>query len=187
MDGRFVPNITMGPVIVGACRRSTSLPLDVHLMIAEPERFIPAFADAGADYLTIHAEATPHLHRVLQVIHGAQVKAGLAVNPLTPLEIYRDALPELDLALLMSVNPGFGGQSFIPASLDRLSRLRSLRDELNPECVIEVDGGINAGTATRAVRAGAQWLVAGSSIFNQQASIAENLAALSAAANVSSG
>ncbi|HEX7002975.1 MAG TPA: ribulose-phosphate 3-epimerase [Trueperaceae bacterium] len=182
MDGRFVPNITIGPLIVEACRRSTELPLDVHLMIVEPERYIDAFAAAGATNITVHAEATPHVHRALQMIHDAGAGAGLAVNPLTPLEVLGEALPDLDLALVMSVNPGFGGQSFIRGALGRLAKLAEWRDELNPACTIEVDGGMNGSTAAGAVEAGAQILVAGSAIFNEQGSIARNLAELRVAA-----
>ena len=178
MDGQFVPNITIGPLIVEACRRSTDLPLDVHLMIVEPERYIDSFAAAGASNITIHAEATPHVHRALQLIHASGAKAGLAVNPLTPLGVFLEALPELDLALIMSVNPGFGGQSFIPGSLSRLKTVKEWRDNLNPECAIEVDGGINRETASDAVSAGAEILVAGSAIFNDDGTIAGNLGAL---------
>jgi ribulose-phosphate 3-epimerase len=182
MDGQFVPNITIGPAVVAACRRATRLPLDVHLMIVHPERFVEAFADAGADYLTIQGEATPHVHRALQMIRRAGAKPGLALNPLTPLGLFEEALPYLDLALVMSVNPGFGGQSFIPASLERLRTVRKWRDDLNTGCAIEVDGGINQGTAGSAVEAGAELLVAGSAIFNEEGSVAENLGALRRAA-----
>ena len=178
MDGQFVPNITIGPLIVEACRRSTEQPLDVHLMIVQPERYIEAFAQAGASSITVHAEATPHVHRALQMIHDAGVEAGLALNPLTPLDVYRDALPELELALIMSVNPGFGGQSFIPGSLERLRTLAGWRDERNPDCQIEVDGGINTRTAAEAVAAGAEILVAGSAVFNDSGTVTENLGAL---------
>lgn len=182
MDGRFVPNITIGPVVVEACRRATRLPLDVHLMISEPERYVSDFADAGADRLTIHAEATAHLHRALQLIRDSGVSTGLAVNPLTPLEVFRDALPSLDLALVMSVNPGFGGQQFIARTLERLRRLREWRDEMASTCVIEVDGGINEGTTAAAVAAGAEILVAGSAVFGGSGSVADNIAGLRAAA-----
>lgn len=182
MDGHFVPNITVGPLIVAACRTSTDLPLDVHLMIEEPERYVEAFTAAGASNITIHAEATPHVHRALQMIHDSGARAGLAVNPLTPLDMFRDALPDLDLALIMSVNPGFGGQSFIPGSLDRLRTLRTWRHDLNQECMIEVDGGINTETAAEVVRSGADILVAGSAIFNEQGTVADNLAELRGAA-----
>ena len=178
MDGHFVPNITLGPLVVEACRRATELPLDVHLMIQAPERFIDRFARAGAACLTVHAEAAPHLHRLLQMIHHHEIKAGLAVNPLTPLTVFEEALPYLDRALIMSVNPGFGGQAFIPASLSRIARLKKLRDALNPGCEIEVDGGVVPENSGSLHRAGTDILVAGSAIFNQHASVRENLAAL---------
>ena len=178
MDGRFVPNITMGFVVVEALRAVTRLPLDVHLMIAEPERYVERFVAAGADGVTIHAEATPHVHRALQLIRLAGARAGLAVNPATPLDWFEDVLDELDLALLMSVNPGFGGQKFIPRSLERLERLASLRERINPEARIEVDGGVGPANAAELVRRGADVLVAGSAVFNDRASIAQNLRAL---------
>ncbi len=178
MDGRFVPNITMGFVVVEALRTVTRLPLDVHLMIAEPERYVERFVAAGADGVTIHAEATPHVHRALQLIRLAGARAGLAVNPATPLDWFEDVLDELDLALLMSVNPGFGGQKFIPRSLERLERLASLRERINPEARIEVDGGVGPANAAELVRRGADVLVAGSAVFNDRASIAQNLRAL---------
>lgn len=180
MDGQFVPNITLGPLIVRACKRVTRLPLDVHLMIVQPERFLEVFAEAGADTLTIHAEATPHLHSALQTIRTSGARAGLAVNPVTPLHVYREALPFIDRALLMSVNPGFGGQSFIDSTLRRLVTLSDWRDDLNPNCDIEVDGGIDRHTAPRAVEAGAEILVAGSAVFSGMDSVQENLAALRA-------
>lgn len=175
MDGRFVPNITLGPLVVAACRKVTALPLDVHLMIAEPEGYLEPFADAGADILTVHAEATPHVHRALERIHELGVKPGLAVNPLTPLAVFEEALPMLELALVMSVNPGFGGQRFIPSSLSRLERLREWRDALNPACELEVDGGIDADTILPAARAGADIVVAGSAVFGGTATVADNL------------
>lgn len=182
MDGHFVPNITMGPVVVAAARRSTSLPLDVHLMIDQPERYVDAFAKAGADIVHVHAEVAPHLHRLLQQMRESGVRVGLALNPLTPLTVLDDALPYLDAVLLMTVNPGFGGQEFIPASIERIAAVRELRDARNPECLIEVDGGIARGTAPRVCAAGAQVLVAGSAIFGGHGSVAENIAALRAAA-----
>ena len=154
MDGHFVPNITLGPMIVQACKRVTKLPLDVHLMIAEPERYLETFAEAGADILTLHAEATPHIHRALQVIRESGTRAGLALNPITPLEVVKEALPYLDLALVMSVNPGFGGQTFIEATLRRLRTVRGWIDEINPNCELEVDGGIDRNTAPRVAHAG---------------------------------
>ncbi len=175
MDGRFVPNISYGPAVVEACRRATELPLDVHLMIVEPDRYVGDFASAGADIITVHAEASVHLHRTLTGIREHGVQAGLAVNPLTPLDVFLQALPLLDLALIMSVNPGFGGQSFIDATTARLQLLREWRNELAPECIIEVDGGITSVTAPMAASAGADLLVAGSSVFGGPATVAENL------------
>ncbi len=177
MDGQFVPNITIGPLIIKACKRSVSLPLDVHLMIVEPEKYVEDFARAGADHITIHAEATSHMHRALESIKTLGCKAGLAVNPLTPLELFKDALPLLDIALLMTVNPGFGGQEFISLSLGRIERLRKYIEEINPQCELEVDGGINLTTGKDALAAGANVLVAGSAIFNQQNTILANIKA----------
>lgn len=176
MDGRFVPNISMGLVVVEALRRISPLPLDVHLMIVEPERYIADFARAGAHYLTFHPEATPHAHRVLQQIKEQGVRAGMAVNPGTPLEYFTPLLGDLDLALLMTVNPGFGGQKFIGRSLERLRVLKQMRDRLNPDCLLEVDGGINRHTAPQVVAQGADILVAGSAVFD--GSIRENIALL---------
>lgn len=178
MDGRFVPNISMGLVVVEALKRVARVPLDVHLMIVEPERYLEDFARAGADHLTVHAEATPHAHRAVQRIRELGLKAGLAINPGTPLGFFKPLLPDLDIALLMTVNPGFGGQSFIAGSLPRLRLLRQMADEMNPACLIEVDGGINRETARQCAEAGAQVLVAGSSVFNGKASVAHNLQAL---------
>ena len=177
MDGQFVPNITIGPLIVEACKRTTNLPLDVHLMIVEPERYIKNFRDAGADHITIHAEATPHAHRALQMIKESGAKTGLVVNPLTPLEVFKEALPMLDIALLMSVNPGFGGQRFIESTLARLKTLSAWRDTLNPACEIEVDGGVKVHNIAEIHAAGADVLVAGSAAF-EDGKIQENIAAL---------
>lgn len=174
MDGRFVPNLTFGPLVVEAIRGVTRLPLDVHLMIAEPERYLEDFARAGADLITFHAEATPHAHRGLQRIKELGKRAGLAVNPGTPLEALTHLLPELDLALVMSVNPGFGGQRYIPATTDRIKRLANLKAHLNPECLLEVDGGIKPENAAEVCRAGADVLVVGSALFNRQP-LAHNL------------
>ncbi len=168
MDGRFVPNLTFGPLVVEAIRKVTGLPLDVHLMIVEPERYLKDFAQAGADWITVHAEATPHAHRAVQQIKELGKKAGLAINPATPLEAMLPLLPELDLALLMSVNPGFGGQKYIAASTERIRRLRALRDELSPGCLIQVDGGIKPENVAEVYRAGADVVVAGSALFNNQ-------------------
>jgi len=178
MDGYFVPNITVGPLVVQACKRATKLPIDVHLMIREPERYIDSFIEAGANIITVHAEATPHVHRALQLIRESGARAGLAVNPLTPLSVFRDALPYCDLALVMTVNPGFGGQQFIESSLKRILTLADWREELNPYCEIEVDGGISAKTAPQVVEAGATVLVAGTNIFSGIDSIQNNIAAL---------
>jgi len=178
MDGRFVPNITMGMVVVEALRRETDLPLDVHLMIVEPERYVERFVAAGADVVTIHAEATPHVHRTLQMIRAAGARAGLAVNPATPLDWFEDVWQDIDLALLMTVNPGFGGQKFILRSLERLERLRARRDAENPQVLIEVDGGVGPANAAELVRRGADVLVAGSAVFNRRAGVAENIKAI---------
>jgi ribulose-phosphate 3-epimerase len=187
MDGQFVPNISFGLPIVAACRAATRLPLDVHLMIAAPERYLHDFAEAGADLISVHAEATPHVHRALQMIHDLGKRAGLAVNPGTPLTVFQTLLPDLDLALIMSVNPGFGGQRFISASRERLALLRQWRDDLNPNCEIEVDGGVEQINAQACVEAGADVLVAGSAVFGKggplgAALIGEHLAALRAEA-----
>ncbi len=178
MDGYFVPNITIGPLVVQACKRVTKLPIDVHLMIREPERYIDSFIEAGANIITVHAEATPHAHRAMQLIRESGARAGLAVNPLTPLNVFQDALPYCDLALVMTVNPGFGGQQFIESSLKRILTLADWREELNPYCEIEVDGGISAKTAPLVVEAGATVLVAGTNIFSGIDSIQNNIAAL---------
>ncbi len=177
MDGVFVPNLTFGPLLVEAVRRVTALPLDVHLMIVNPERYLEDFARAGAVLITVHYEATPHAHRAVQKIKELGKKAGLAINPATPLEAFEPLLPELDLALLMSVNPGFGGQKYIPRSTERLRRLKAMRDALNPRCLIEVDGGVNLSTVAEVYRAGADVAVAGSALFNDRP-VAENLKAL---------
>lgn len=174
MDGVFVPNLTFGPILVEAVRRVTRLPLDVHLMIVNPERYLEDFARAGADLITVHFEATPHAHRAVQKVKELGKKAGLAVNPATPLSAFEALLPELDLALLMSVNPGFGGQRYIPQSTERLRRLKAMRDALNPACLIEVDGGVNRSTVAEVYRAGADVAVVGSALFNERP-VAENL------------
>lgn len=181
MDGHFVPNITMGPVVVAAAKRATALPLDVHLMIEAPERYVDAFIAAGASIVTVHVEVAPHLHRLLQQIREAGARVGLAFNPLTPLTALEGALPYLDLALVMTVNPGFGGQDFIPASLGRIEAARRMRDRVNPNCLIEVDGGVTAKTAPQIVGAGANVLVAGSAVFGGHASVADSIAAIRAA------
>ena len=179
MDGHFVPDMTIGPLIVKALRPITQLPLDVHLMIERPERHIPAFAQAGASILTVHVETCPHLHRTIQQIKELGVKAGVTLNPATPLGSLEEILPQVDLVLIMSVNPGFGGQSYIPASTDKIARLRRMLDERGLTHVeLEVDGGIKAHNAADIATAGATVLVVGSAVFNQEASIATNIAAL---------
>lgn len=167
MDGHFVPNITIGPLIVDAIKPITSLPIDVHLMIEEPDQFIQAFADAGASIITVHQEACTHLHRTIQIIKDAGVKPGVVINPATPVDFIKEILPDIDLVLIMSVNPGFGGQSFIANSVHKIEQLATLREELDLSFEIEVDGGVNTETAKACVDAGADVLVAGSAIFNQ--------------------
>lgn len=167
MDGHFVPNITIEPLIVDAIRPVTDLPLDVHLMIENPEHYIQAFVDAGADIITVHQEACPHLHRVVQQIKQAGVKAGVVINPATPVESIEYVLEDVDLVLVMTVNPGFGGQSFIPSGLNKIKQLFDLRSEHGYSYEIEVDGGVNQETAKQCIDAGADVLVAGSAIFNK--------------------
>ncbi|WP_100011197.1 ribulose-phosphate 3-epimerase [Lentibacillus sediminis] len=167
MDGHFVPNITIGPLIVEAVRPVTSLPLDVHLMIENPDQYIAAFAEAGASIITVHQEASVHLHRTIQLIKSNGVKAGVVINPATPAESLLPILPEVDLVLVMSVNPGFGGQQFIEQSLSKIEKLAAWRKKNNFSYEIEVDGGINASTARTCTAAGADVLVAGSAIFKQ--------------------
>jgi ribulose-phosphate 3-epimerase len=168
MDGRFVPNLTLGPVVVQAIKKAATRPLDVHLMIVEPERYIDAFVKAGADILTVHVEACTHLHRVLQQIRQAGARPAVVLNPVTPLTAVEEVLDEVEMVLLMSVNPGFGGQSFIPQTVDRVRRLRAMLDARGLNTDIEVDGGINAETARRVVEAGASVLVAGSHVFGSK-------------------
>ncbi len=180
MDGRFVPNITIGPLLVDAARRSTWLPLDVHLMIVEPERYLEDFVKAGADTLLVHQEACPHLHRTVQQIRSLGSKAGVVLNPATPLETLEEILPELDQILIMSVNPGFGGQSFIESSVDKVSRLRRRLDERGLRAAIEIDGGIGPDNAARVVAAGATLLVAGSSVYRAPGGAAEGVRRLRA-------
>ncbi|MFY0580923.1 ribulose-phosphate 3-epimerase [Cystobacter fuscus] len=165
MDGRFVPNITLGPVIVQAIKKAATRPLDVHLMIVEPEKYVEAFVKAGADILTVHAEACTHLHRVLQQIRHAGARPAVVLNPATPLSAVEEVLGDVDMVLLMSVNPGFGGQGFIPHTVDKVRRLRAMLDARGLHTHIEVDGGINSETARLVVAAGADVLVAGSYVF----------------------
>ena len=171
MDGHFVPNITFGPLIVEACRRATALPLDVHLMIENPSRYIDDFVQAGADWLTVHLEACPHLHRTLEQIRqagerlGRKILAGVSLNPATSLNLLDEILPFSDLVLIMSVNPGFGGQEFIPSSLEKIRRLKKMIQERNLDVLIEVDGGVNPQNALDLISAGVDILVAGSAVF----------------------
>ncbi|KEZ50050.1 MULTISPECIES: ribulose-phosphate 3-epimerase [Metabacillus] len=167
MDGHFVPNITIGPLIVDAIRPVTKLPLDVHLMIENPDAYIPAFAKAGADIISVHAEACPHLHRTIQLIKSEGVKAGVVLNPHTPADIIRHVIDEVDLVLLMTVNPGFGGQSFIHAVLPKIREVADMVKERGLQTEIEVDGGVNAETARLCIEAGANVLVAGSAVYNK--------------------
>lgn len=178
MDGHFVPNLTIGPIVVDALRSRTRLPLDVHLMITEPERWVGDYISAGAQIITFHAEATPHLHRTVQLIKERGVKVGISLNPSTSPVAVEEVLPLLDLVLVMSVNPGWGGQSFIPTSLAKLERLRRMLDAANSSADLEVDGGVNAQTAASVARAGATVLVAGSAIFNKKESVAQAMARL---------
>jgi ribulose-phosphate 3-epimerase len=168
MDGHFVPNITIGPLIVDAIRPVTKLPLDVHLMIENPDQYIEAFAKAGADYITVHVEASRHLHRTIQLIKSTGVKAGVVLNPATPVDSLKHIIEDVDMVLLMSVNPGFGGQKFITSVLPKIRQVKELADSLNPELEIEVDGGVNEETAKLCVEAGANVLVAGSAVFNKE-------------------
>jgi ribulose-phosphate 3-epimerase len=167
MDGRFVPNLTIGPVVVRALRRATRLPLDVHLMMVEPEKYFEAFAEAGADGLSIHVEACDHAHRALQHIKKLHLRAGLVMNPQTSEEAIRYCLPVADLVLVMSVNPGFGGQTFLPEILPKVAAVRRWIDASPRETYLEIDGGIDAETAGPAVTAGARVLVAGSAVFTK--------------------
>ena len=165
MDGRFVPNLTWGMKIVKDLRRLTTLPFDCHLMIVEPERYVDAFRDAGADIITFHYEATPHQHRLLAHLRSIGARAGIAINPGTPVSMLVDLVEGVDRVLVMSVNPGFGGQSFIERALGKVSEVRKLLDARNPDCEIEGDGGVEPGNIERAVQAGADVLVAGNALF----------------------
>jgi len=166
MDGHFVPNITIGPLIVEAIRPTTKLPLDVHLMIENPDSYIPQFAKAGADIITVHVEACKHLHRTIQLIKEQGVKAGVVLNPSTPVDTIKHIIEDIEMVLLMTVNPGFGGQAFIPSVLPKIKEVRELANKVNPTLDIEVDGGINTETARLVKEAGANVLVAGSFIYN---------------------
>ena len=178
MDGRFVPNITMGPLVVQAARRATRLPLDVHLMIVEPERHIPAFVEAGANIISVHVETCPHLHRTVQQIREAGASPSVVLNPHSPAVLVQEILPFVDMVLVMTVNPGFGGQAFIPETLPKIRELRRLSATLNPTLHIQVDGGIDPHTAPQVVAHGANVLVAGTSIFGAESGIGAAMAAL---------
>ncbi|KTD87974.1 MULTISPECIES: ribulose-phosphate 3-epimerase [Paenibacillus] len=167
MDGHFVPNITLGPPIVKAVSLHTKLPLDVHLMIESPERYISDFAAAGASVITVHAEACVHLHRVVHQIKELGLKAGVAINPGTPASAVREVLEDVDMVLVMTVNPGFGGQAFIPNTLRKITQIREWANEVNPDLLIEVDGGVSEATAPLVVGAGADVLVAGNAVFGR--------------------
>jgi ribulose-phosphate 3-epimerase len=171
MDGHFVPNITIGAPVVASVRPVTTLPLDVHLMIEHPERYVSQFAQAGADIITVHVEASPHLHATIRLIKESGARAGISINPPTPLGVVEEFLPHVDLVLVMSVNPGFGGQSFIPETLPRIASIRKLLDDRALHAELEVDGGVNADNAPDIVKAGANVLVAGNSIFRAREGI----------------
>ena len=183
MDGHFVPNITIGPAVTAAVRAATDLPVDVHLMIEEPDRHLADFAEAGADYITVHQEACPHLHSTIERMRELGVHPGVTLNPATSLETLAEVISEVDLALIMSVNPGFGGQSYIESSTAKIRRLRAMLDERGAEgAQLEVDGGINVGTAGAASRAGASVLVAGAAVYRHPDGVAEAIRLLRRAA-----
>lgn len=178
MDGHFVPNITMGPLVVEAVRRSTQLPLEAHLMITNPERYIEDFAQAGADVIIVHQEVCPHLHRVIQQIRRAGKSPAVALNPSTPIFLLHEVLSLIDMVLIMTVNPGFGGQDFIPETLPKIERLRHAITQRGLQCDIEVDGGIHEATAPLVVKAGANLLVTGSAVYNDKESVEQAIARL---------
>jgi ribulose-phosphate 3-epimerase len=184
MDGHFVPNLTIGPPVVRALKKETRLPLDVHLMIERPEQLVPAFVDAGADYLTVHVEACTHLHRTIEQIRELGAKPGVSLNPGTPLSALDEILPYVDLVLVMSVNPGFGGQRYIPTSTQKIAVLRRTLEERHLWPIeIEVDGGVTTKTLPEVADAGASVVVAGAAVFNTEGSVAENIGALRSAAS----
>lgn len=178
MDGHYVPNITIGPAVVKALRPHSDKPFDVHLMIAPADPFIDAFIDAGADFLSIHPDASPHPHRSLQAIRARGAKSGLVLNPGTPASVIEPMIDMVDLILVMSVNPGFGGQSFIDSQLTKIETLRGMIEQTGREIVLEVDGGVNPQTAPRCIAAGATALVAGSAVFRGAGSLSDNISAL---------
>jgi len=183
MDGHFVPALTFGPIVVKAIRRWTDIPLDVHMMVSEPNLYIDELAEAGADIVTVHAEAVTHLHRVVQQIKDAGLKSGVALSPATPLSAVSEVLPDLDLLLIMSVNPGFGGQPFILASVDKIARARKALDDAGLATELSVDGGIGPATAGSVAKAGARVLVAGSAVYANPAGIPAAITGIRAAAN----
>ena len=182
MDGHFVPSLTFGPGVVRAIRRWTSMPLDVHMMVESPERYVDEIADAGADIITVHVEACTHLHRVVEQIRERGARAGVAVNPATPASAVEEVLPDLDQVLAMTVNPGFGGQPFIETMVGKIGRLRKALDERGLDAELEVDGGIKPGNARLAAQAGASVLVAGSAVYDAGIPVADAIAAIRAAA-----
>ena len=178
MDGRFVPNISFGPIIVSAVRQATTLPVDVHLMIEEPERYVEDFVRAGADRLTVHVEASLHLHRTLSRIEELGAMPGVSLVPSTPLSAITEVLPMCGQLLVMLVNPGFGGQTMIPEMLNKTERARGLIDAVNPDCLLEVDGGVKAENLGAVLAAGAETIVVGSAIYNERQSVADSVAQL---------
>jgi ribulose-phosphate 3-epimerase len=182
MDGRFVPNITMGPDLVAAARAVTSMVIEAHLMIVEPEKFVPVFAQAGADVIIVHQEASPHIYRTLEQIRELGKGAGVAINPGTPSEVLSEVLHLADVVLVMTVNPGFGGQKFIESMLPKIAKVREALEDKGATALVEVDGGINLETAPRVTSAGAQLLVAGTSVYRAPSGVAPAIAALQNAA-----
>jgi len=179
MDGHFVPNITIGPLVAAAARAATTLPLDAHLMVSDPDRYIRPFADVGVDSITVHVEPVYHLHRTIQIIRDAGVRAGVALNPATSIEAIREILPYVDLVLVMSVNPGFGGQRFIERSLDKVRAIRRVLAEEGLDGVeLQVDGGVTPGNIRSVAEAGASVVVAGFAVYNREGSVADNIAKL---------
>ena len=184
MDGHFVPNITIGPAVTAAVRAATDLPVDVHLMIEDPDRYLSAFAEAGADYITVHQEACPHLRKTVERIRELGVHPGVTLNPATSLDMLAEVMPEVDLALVMSVNPGLGGQSYIPSSTEKIRLLRTMLDERGENgAELEVDGGVNVDTAGAATQAGASVLVAGAAVFRHPDGMAEAIRLIRRAAD----
>ena len=178
MDGQFVPALTFGPTIVKSIRSYTSIPFDIHMMVYRPERYISELADAGADMLSIHVESTVHLHRTINQIKEAGMKAGVAINPSTPISTNEEVLKDVNLVLIMTVNPGYGGQSFITNMVSKIQRIRTLLDTIGGDSELEVDGGINTTTAKEVVKAGADVLVAGSAIYNNTNSVKEAISSI---------